>query len=88
MNLKSLQHRVKQLIGRRGGTESLKEDAEELKDIATGPGSIGDKAKRAGEAVKEPGAKEPDEPATDAPTPPASASDAPGSPEPGAPRDA
>jgi hypothetical protein len=47
MDLKSLQRRrrAKQLIERRGGTDSLKADAEELKDIAKGPGSVADKAK-------------------------------------------
>ena len=51
MDLKSLQGKAKQLIDRRGGTESVKADAEELKDIAKGPGSVADKAKRAGEAL-------------------------------------
>jgi hypothetical protein len=60
MDFKSLQRKAKQLIDRRGGTESLKADAEELKDIAKGPGSVSDKAKRAGEALKDPGAKGPD----------------------------
>jgi hypothetical protein len=70
MNFKSLQRKAKQLIDRRGGTESLKGDAEELKDIAKGPGSVTDKAKLAGEALKDPGAKGPDTPAAaaDAPT--------------------
>ena len=36
MNLKSLQDKAKQLIDKRGGTDSLKEDAQELKDIAKG----------------------------------------------------
>ena len=62
MNFKSLQSKAKQLIDRRGGTDSLKADAEELKDIAKGPGSVGDKAKRAGEALQDPGAKGPDTP--------------------------
>jgi hypothetical protein len=44
--------KAKQLIDRRGGTDSLKADAEELRDIAKGPGSVTDKAKRAGEAMK------------------------------------
>ena len=69
MNLKSLQRKAKQLIDRRGGTDSLKADAEELKDIAKGPGSVADKAKRAGDALKDPGAKGPDTPAS--PRPPA-----------------
>ena len=63
MDFKSLQRRAKQLVDRRGGTDSLKADAEELKDIAKGPGSVTDKAKRAGDALKDPGAKGPDTPA-------------------------
>lgn len=75
MDFKSLQRKAKQLIDRRGGTDSLKADAEELKDIAKGPGSVTDKAKHAGEALRDPGAKGPDTPAsppppaTDRPTP-------------------
>jgi hypothetical protein len=76
MNFKSLQRKAKHLIDRRGGTDSLKADAEELKDIAMGPGSFTDKAKRAGGALKDPGANGPDTPAsphvspTDDPTAP------------------
>jgi hypothetical protein len=98
MNLKTLQSRAKQLIDRRGGRESLKADVAELKDIAKGPGSVADKAKRAGDALKDPGAKGPDTaeaprpPATDTPAPPpeptaapAPKPDAPGTPKPGTP---
>jgi hypothetical protein len=56
VNLRRLTDRAKKLVEKRGGTDSLKEDAEELKDIAKGEGSLKDKAKAAGEAVKEPGA--------------------------------
>src|SRR5215207_3015967 len=96
MDLKRLQRTAKQLIDRRGGTDSLKADAEELKDIAKGPGSVADKAKRAGDALKDPGAKDPDTPvsprppATDTPAAtaertaaPAPEADAPGTPKPG-----
>jgi hypothetical protein len=101
MDLKSLQRKAKQLIDRRGGTDSLKADAEELKDIARGPGSVADKAKRAGAALKDPGVKGPDTPASshspatdqparpgrtaERPTPPA---DAPDTPKPGHPPNA
>ena len=78
MDLKSLQRKAKQLIDRRGGTESVKADAQELKDIAKGPGSVTDKAKRAGEALKDPGAKGPDTPTA----PPPAGSDAPATQEP------
>ena len=100
MDLKSLQHKAKQLINRRGGSEGLKADAEELKDIAKGPGSVADKTKRAGDALKDPGAAGPDTPVSsrpptaDAPTPtaeqtapapPVPEADAPETPKPGAP---
>jgi hypothetical protein len=94
MDFKGLQRKAKQLIDRRGGTDSLKADAEELRDIAKSPGSIADKAKRAGEALKDPGAKRPDTPSspqtpvTDKPAPPAPGADAPGTPKPGHPPDA
>ena len=55
MRLTDLAGKAKQLIDRRGGTDSLKQDAEELREIAGSKGSLGDKAKRAAEAVKEPG---------------------------------
>ncbi len=98
MDFKGLQRKAKQLIDSRGGTDSLKADAEELKDIAKGPGSVTDKAKRAGNALKDPGAKGPDTPAsrpapaTDTPVPTAEppaphAADAkaPATPKPGGP---
>jgi hypothetical protein len=43
-------------VDKRGGSDALKEDAEELKDIAAGKGSLKDKAKAAGQAIKDPGA--------------------------------
>ncbi len=54
---------AKKLIDERGGMDALKEDAEELKDIATGEGSVTDKAKAAVDAIKDPGAKGEDPPA-------------------------
>jgi hypothetical protein len=60
VNLRRLTDQAKKLVDRRGGTDALKEDADELKDIATGKGSVKDKAKAAGEAIKEPG--KPDKP--------------------------
>jgi hypothetical protein len=56
VDLKRLTERAKELVDKRGGTDALKEDAEELKGIATGSGSLGDKAKAAAEALKDPGA--------------------------------
>ncbi|HEX5894121.1 MAG TPA: hypothetical protein VFY33_04770, partial [Solirubrobacterales bacterium] len=57
VNLRRITDRAKKIIEKRGGTDSVKEDAEELKDIAKGEGSLKDKAKRAGEAIKDPGAR-------------------------------
>jgi hypothetical protein len=56
VNLKRLADQAKRIVDKRGGTDALKEDAEELKDIARGEGSLKDKAKAATDAVKEPGA--------------------------------
>jgi hypothetical protein len=58
----SLIERAKELFQKRGGTEAAKEDASELQDIAKGEGSVTDKAKAAGEAIKDPGAPGPDRP--------------------------
>jgi hypothetical protein len=60
MDFKRLSQQAKRLIDKRGGTKSLKEDADELRDIARGEGSLSDKAKAAAEAVKDPGAKGPE----------------------------
>ena len=56
MDLKRLFNKGKQIVDKRGGVDSLKEDAAELKDIAKGKGSLGDKAKDAAAAIKDPGA--------------------------------
>ncbi len=56
MDWKRVVDQAKGLIARRGGTESVKEDAEELRDIARGGGTTGDKVKAAAEALREPGA--------------------------------
>jgi hypothetical protein len=60
MDFKRLSEQAKRLISKRGGTDSLKEDALELRDIARGEGSMSDKAKAAADAIKHPGAKGPD----------------------------
>jgi len=57
VNFKKLGDKAKDLVEKRGGTDSLKEDATELKEIATGKGSLSDKAKAAAAALKEPGSK-------------------------------
>ncbi len=56
MRFGDLVNKAKKVVDQRGGTEALKQDADELKDIARGQGSAQDKAKRAAEALKDPGA--------------------------------
>jgi hypothetical protein len=61
MDFANITKKAKQVFTRRGGSGALKEDAGELKDIATGQGSLADKGKQAATAVKEPGAAAPPE---------------------------
>ena len=56
-SLKKVADKAKDQVEKRGGTDALKEDANELKGIAKGKGSLKDKAKAAGKAIKDPGAK-------------------------------
>jgi hypothetical protein len=56
MNLGKLANDAKRMLDKRGGLESVKEDALELKNIAGEKGSLADKAKEAAEALKDPGA--------------------------------
>ena len=63
VNFRRLADQAKKVVDKRGGTDALKEDAEELKDIAEGKGSLKGKAKEAAEAIKDPGAEGPDTPA-------------------------
>jgi hypothetical protein len=63
MDLKKLTDKAKDLVEKRGGTESLKEDAGELKGIAKSQGSFADKAKAAVAAIKDPGDEETARPA-------------------------
>jgi hypothetical protein len=68
MDLRRLTNRAKNVVNRRGGTDALKDDLNELKDIAKGKGSVKDKAKAAADALKDPGKA--DEPAAaEAPAP-------------------
>lgn len=55
VDFRKLGDRAKELVEKRGGTEALKQDAAQLKEIATGKGSLSDKAKAAAEALKRPG---------------------------------
>jgi len=65
VDLKNLTDKAKELIDKRGGTGSLKEDADELKEIASSDESLADKAKDVVEAIKDPG----DDDATAVPAP-------------------
>jgi len=74
VDLQKLANQAREIVDQRGGPESVKEDAEELLDIAKGQGSISDKLKAAAQAVKEPGAHgDPQAPATGQAGSPASA---------------
>ena len=56
MKLNKLVDKAKKTIDERGGMDNLKADAQELKEVAKGKGSLKDKAKAAAKAIKEPGA--------------------------------
>ena len=55
VNFKRLTNKAKDVVDKRGGVDSLKGDATELREIAKGKGSLKDKAKAAGKAIKDPG---------------------------------
>ncbi len=57
MKFGDIAQRAKKVIDQRGGTDALKKDAQQLKDIARGSGSLQEKAKKAAGALKEPGAR-------------------------------
>jgi hypothetical protein len=61
-NVRKIADKAKDRVEKRGGGGALKEDADELKDIAKGKGSLKDKAKAAGKALKDPGAKDAEKP--------------------------
>jgi hypothetical protein len=68
MRWNRLTETAKKTLDSRGGTEGLKRDAEQLRDIARGKGSAKDKARRAAEALKQPTGHRPprgDRPADD-----------------------
>lgn len=58
VNFKKLADKAKDQVDKRGGTDALKGDLDELKGIAKSKGSAKDKAKAAGKAIKEPGSKD------------------------------
>jgi len=76
MRLGNLISKAKRVVDQRGGTEALKQDAEELRNIARGQGSASEKAKRAADALKEPGGRRSGAPAAGRPDAPAGGSSA------------
>lgn len=56
MDFNKLANQAKKLVDKRGGMESVKEDALELKNIAGEKGSLAEKAKEAAASLKDPGA--------------------------------
>lgn len=62
MKFNRIADKAKQAMDKRGGMDALKEDLQEVKDAATGRGSLKDKARAAAEALKTPGKNEPARP--------------------------
>ena len=60
MDFKRFTDKAKQALDERGGPERLKQEAERLKAIATGPGSTSEKARAAGDALKHAATTRPD----------------------------
>jgi hypothetical protein len=56
MDFNRIFRRAKKAVDDRGGTGALMKDAKELASVARGKGSVGDKAKAASKAVRDPGA--------------------------------
>jgi hypothetical protein len=69
MDFNKLANGAKKLLAQRGGVKGVEGDAQELKDIVSGDGSMTQKAEEAFEALKVPGAA--DAAAPEASTPPA-----------------
>lgn len=53
MDFKRITDKAKQALDERGGPERLKHEADRLKTIATGPGSASEKARAAGDVIKQ-----------------------------------
>ena len=60
MDFKRLTDKARQALDERGGPERLKLEAERLRAIATGPGSAGEKARAAGDVIKQAATTRPD----------------------------
>ena len=53
MDLDKLAKSAEKFIDQHGGTDTLKQEAEDLKEIAAGDGTLADKAKQAAQSAKE-----------------------------------
>lgn len=62
MKFNRITDKAKQMLDKRGGMDALKEDLQEVKDVAAGRGSLRDKARAAADALKTPGKNEPGRP--------------------------
>jgi hypothetical protein len=67
MSWKAMADKARQVFQQRGGSQAAKEDAEELRNVARGQGSVADKAKQAAAAIREPGAHDADSPDAQSP---------------------
>jgi len=63
MNYKLFANVAKKMVDKRGGTEALKQDLDELQKIAKGKGSVATKAGKATEALKNPRPRQTEPPA-------------------------
>lgn len=70
MKLNRIADKAKQAIDKRGGMDALKEDLQEVKQAASGRGSLKDKARAAADALKTPGRNEPEPPQGERPAAP------------------
>jgi hypothetical protein len=80
VNFKRLTDRAKDVVEKRGGKDSLKEDMNELRNIARGEGTLKEKAAAAKDALKDPGRTGREQPPAEATAP------QPAKPEPAAPK--
>lgn len=69
MKFNRIADKAKQAIDKRGGMDALKEDLQEVKQAATGRGSLKDKARAAADALKTPGKNPSGQPGPGAPPP-------------------
>jgi len=60
MDFKQLTDRVKALVGGRGGTQSVKEDGSEGRDVHSGDDTTEDKPQPSADAISEPGGHQED----------------------------